>query len=362
MRKVLFVCLLLNIPSLQAVEQIKLSEAQLDNLGVQLGHPQEIDSIPLMEAPAQVSIPHHNEYVVSSFQAGLVQKINVAIGDEVKKGQILVSIKSPELLALQLQHLQTLNELRLVRSQYTRDKNLHQEGVIAAKRWLKTQTDYSVLSSRVNETRQLLSIAGLSDQEIKLLEKKHQLSSQLKLVSPITGTVLQCNVIPGERVDALVPLFRVANLDELWLDISIPQERLKQIHVGDTVYVKGQDATATVFLLAENVNTRNQTVLVRAKIVSGLESLRPGQTVNTQIRQFNNNAKLKVFNSALATHQGKTYIFVKNKDGFNALPVTVLGSEKQTAIISGDVRADDTIAVKGAVALKAAMLGLGGDE
>ncbi len=342
-----------------AREQISLSKTQLFNLGVKLGKPRLINSVPLMDAPAKVSIPPANEYLVSTSQAGLVNHIAVAIGDEVTIGQPLATIKSPDLLALQRHHLKSVNDLRLARTEYRRDQKLYKEGVIADRRWIQTKTSYQVYQSHFNETRQLLEIAGIAEADIAALEKTHRMSGQLNIVSPIAGVVLQRMVSAGERIDALGALFRIANLQELWLDISIPQQRIDLVHIGDKVVIEGMDVSAKVFLMGKSVDEQNQTVLVRAVVESGKENIRLGQSINARISQTSANPVYKVSNSALAQFRDKTYLFVRNAKGFKVQPVKVLGREEQESIITGEIADNSEIAIRGAVALKANFLGLG---
>lgn len=362
MKALVIILICFNSIPLFANEKIKLSATQLYNLGVKLGEPEVINSVPLLGAPAKVTIPPENEYIVSASHAGLVNKIEVTIGDVVEKGQLLAIINSPELLSLQQHHLQSVSDLQLAKAEFLRDQKLYKEGVIADRRWLKTEANYRVFISHLNETRQLLSIAGLSKGEIKQLERKHILNSQLKVVAPISGVVLTRYVTTGERVDALGPLFQVANLNKLWLDISIPQQRINLVHLGDKVAVQNIGVTARIFLLGKNVDYANQTVLVRAEIDSGLDLIRPGQTVSAQISQSSENSMFKVPNTALAQHLGVTYVFLRTQTGFMAQPVQVLGRQESKTIITGEIQANSEIALRGAVALKANFLGLGGDE
>ncbi len=362
MRKLLSIYLLISCAVALAEEQITLSTIQLNNLGVQTGPLIAVKSIPLMNAPAKVSIPPANEYLVSTSHAGLVNRIYVSIGDEIEKGHVLAMIKSPELLALQQRHLKSVNNLRVAKTQYIRDGKLYKEGVIADRRWLETKVNYQVFKSQFNETRQLLEISGISQSDINALEKSHKMSSQLKVSTPISGVVLNRMITVGERVDALASLFRVANLEKLWLDISIPQQRIAQVHIGDTVILEGIETAAKIFLLGKSVNEENQTVLVRAEVKTGKHLVRPGQTVNVKIRQTSQHPIFKVPNTAIAQFKGKSYLFVRNKTGFAVTPVQVLGREEQKTIITGDIQEKNKIAIKGAVALKANFLGLGSDE
>lgn len=358
MKVLLVLVLFLNSIVTVADEQIKLSLIQMYNLGIKLGKLTAIKSTPLLDAPAMVIIPPDNEYIVSTSHAGLISQIKVAMGDDVSKGQVLALINSPELLALQRHHLKSINDLRVAKADFYRDKKLFQEGVIADRRWLQTKAMYNVYLSHVHETRQLLEISGIPTTAIKSLENTHKLTSQLTILSPISGVVLERMVTVGERAVAMAPLFRVANFSKLWFEISIPLQRIQHIRVGDKVIITDTEVMASIFLLGKHVAEKNQTVLARAEIEMGQKLLRPGQAVRVKISQSSVTPMFRVPNSALAQYQGVSYLFLRTKSGFAAKPVKIVGKEAKETIISGDLEEQSEIAIRGAVALKANFLGL----
>jgi cobalt-zinc-cadmium efflux system membrane fusion protein len=188
------------------------------------------------------------------------------------------------------------------------------------------------------------------------------LSGQLNLHSPISGVVMERMAVAGERIDILAPVYRIANLDELWLEINIPHERIGSIKVGDQVLVENTTVSAEITLLGQSVNPENQTLLARATIKGKQSAIRPGQTINTQIIQSSENAVFKVPDAAIAQNEGKSFIFIRNKDGFKVTSITVIGKQGEESIIRGDLTGNEDIAIKGAVALKANWLGLGSTE
>jgi membrane fusion protein, heavy metal efflux system len=341
---------------------VQISEDHFNNLGVTLGKLEPAKQIPVLTAPAKVVIPSTHEYIVSASQSGLITKLNAAMGDKVKKGDVLAQLNSPDLLSMQRLYLKAVSEMQLGSLTYQRDKKLLTDGVIAERRWQETRSQYNAFVSEANEHKQLLEIAGMSDIEIDRLGKTHQLSSQLNVHAPISGIVMDRMAVAGERVDILAPLYRIANLDELWLEINIPHERIGSIKIGDQVLVENTSITAEITLLGQSVNPENQTLLARAKIDGKQSAIRAGQTINTQIIQATESAAFKIPNSAIAQNEGKAFIFIRNKDGFKVCPVKVIGKEGEESIISGDLTGDEDIAVKGAVALKANWLGLGSAE
>ena len=219
------------------------------------------------------------------------------------------------------------------------------------------------LSSEANEQRQLLEIAGMTAGELNRLDKTHRLSSQLNVHSPISGVVMERMAVAGTRIDILAPLYRIANLDELWLEINIPHERIGSIKIGDQVLVENTPISAEITLLGQSVNPENQTLsgacdhkeVNNLPFVSG-KPLIPGLFNPVKVLH------LKYPMPPLPKTKEKPLFSSVIKEGFKVSPVTVIGKQGEESIISGDLTGDEDIAIKGAVALKANWLGLGSAE
>lgn len=339
-----------------------LSKVQLYNLGVKLGALKEVTNIPLLNAPAKVATPPDQEYIVSTSQAGLISRLNKSIGDQVKKGQLLAQINSPELLSLQQQYLRASSERQLAWATYQRDKNLFNEGIIANKRLQESRSKHNRANVEVNAAKQLLKIAGMSSRDVKKLAKTQQLSSELNIYSPITGVVLERMGVAGERLDMLSPIYRVANLEQLWLEINIPQEQVGMVKVGDKVSIDNSHVRAQINLLTESVNSKNQSVLARAIIENKDSQLRVGQNVNVHIEHSSPQTAFKVPNVAIAQSEGQAYIFVRTERGFLVKPIMIIGQHDDSSVIKADLTGTEEIALRGAIALKANWLGLGREE
>lgn len=348
---------------------VQISQENIENLGIKLGKPEPVTQIPVLSAPAKVVIPPTQEYIVSASQAGVIDKLNVAIGDKVAKGQILAQLNSPDLLTLQREYLKAATAQQASLINFNRDKKLLEEGVIPDRRWQESSSQYHSAVSETDEHKQLLEIAGMTTGEVDLLAKTHRLSRQLNVRAPITGVVMERVAVAGTRIDIMAPLYRIANLDELWLDIAIPQERIADIKIGDRATVENSEIKAKITLLGQSVNPENQTILARAVVETAHShaqpenaSLRPGQRLNIRIIQPSEKATFKIPNTAIAQNEGKAFIFIRNQQGFSVTPITVVGKQDDESIVSGELTGNEEIAVSGAVALKANWLGLGSDE
>ncbi len=361
---VLLLNLALSVCSTAIAENtIQISPENSTNLGVKLGKMEAVSQFPVLSAPANIVIPPTQEYVVSAAQAGFIEKMNVAVGDKVVKGQILALLNSPDLLVLQQEYLKADNSLQLATAIYQRDKKLLQEVVISDRLWQETSSQYHSAVSETDKQKQLLEITGMTTSDVAQFGKTHRLSRQLNVHAPITGVVIERLAVVGTHIDMMAPLYRVANLDELWLEIAIPQERISTIKVGDRVEIENSKVTAKISLLDQSVNPENQTILARAVVDKQSQGLlRAGQRLNSRIIQLSDKATFKVPNAAIAQNEGKAFLFIRRPDGFMVTPITVIGKQDADSIISGEFIGTEDIAVNGAVALKANWLGLGSEE
>ena len=341
---------------------ISLSQQQIDNLGIKVGKLKPASHVPLFTAPAKVVIPPAHDFIVSTSQAGLVVKMNASVGDKVTKGEVLGLINSPDLLTLQGNYLKAVGALKLASATYNRDLKLLKEGVVSGRNEQTSLSAYNAAKIEANEARQLLQIAGMSAADLKQLDSTGRLASQISIRSPVTGRVIERMAVSGTHVDPMSPLYRIANLDELWLEINIPQGYIDDVKIGDKVQVENALAEAQINVLGQSVNPENQTILARAIIRENPSSVRVGQKVNIQHMQTSDAVTYFMPDSGIAHQEGKTYLFIKEKKGFRVSQVNILGKQADGSVISGNLSGDETIAIDNAAALKANWLGLGSEE
>lgn len=360
MKTILFYFLLIRSLIVFADEmQVAITQEQIEKLDIQIGSLNSSYQIPLLAAPAKVVVPANHERLVSSPQPGLIVQLQANIGDSVQKGQVLAIINSPSLVGLENEFLSAEKQLSLSELEFKRDKTLQQEGVIAARRWQETQTLHGIKSAQLHTARQLLSMAGLSTAEINQLSISGKLSSELNIPAPINGVVLERYATLGSRLDIQAPLYLIADLSELWLEINIPQEKMHAVHIGDLVQIEKSAITAKISLLGQSVNPENQTVLARAIVDGKHNELRVGQNINVQILQKSEQPVFKVNNSAIAQYEGHNYVFVRNPNGFTVLEIKIIGKQDAESLFSAALSGSEQIAIKGGAALKANWLKLG---
>ena len=312
--------------------------------------------------PAQVVVPNSQLQVISARQGGLVETMIVAEGDTVTTGQMLAKIQSPALLELQRDLLQTLSQLNLAQSTLNRDKQLQEEGIIPKRRYQESLSALQALQTQKEQEEGALQFSGMSNEEITELEKTRKLNSILKITAPFTGVLLEQMAIPGQKLEAADPLFKLAKLSPLWLEIHVPVNVVNNVSMGDTISIPDMNITGEVITIGHKVHAADQGTLIRAIVKENIEQLRPGQFVQARLSQ-RSVAELSylVPGKAIIRFDGKTMIFIETVNGFKAIDVEVIGSHEGQQIISTEQAITDPVVVTGTVSLKAILTGAGGE-
>jgi cobalt-zinc-cadmium efflux system membrane fusion protein len=271
-----------------------------------------------------------------------------------------VRIQSPRLLELQSEYLEIYTRQRLASTNYRRDRQLSEEGIIADRRLLESRANYQELTTSLARVRRLLELAGMDEAELAALGTERELNSTLLVRAPFDGVILEQLVTAGSRVEAADPIYHIAQLDPLWLEIHVPLGELGETRVGQQVVVPELEVTGRIITIGHMVHGADQGVLIRAEVHEGSDRLRPGQFVQTRLAMAAPANSYQVPRSAVVYSTGESYVFVEQPEGFVAVAVTVTEEDAGKLVISAELPANARIATSGAAAIKSAWLQ--GDE
>lgn len=342
-----------------SAEEITISPNEITNLGIEVATPTRASEVAVLEATARVVIPPMADAIVSAPQAGLLAGLHVSVGDEVAQGQVIARLQSSEFLSLQREFLDALNTNLLTRNEYERDQQLFDEGIISNRRLQETTTRSRIAATSLNEHRQLLQIAGLSEGDIRLLETEQKLIQVLDIRAPLDGVILDRMASVGERLDAMAPIYRLADLSSLSLEINVQQENLAAVQPGMSVAVADSpvEYPAQVTTIGRSIDPATQSVMVRALLGDADHGLKPGQFVSARIvseRGIAPTESIWLVPAVAVTRSGESYfVFVRTANGFDVREVQVVGAAAGSLYLVLDIGADGQLAVSGVSALKA---------
>jgi Cu(I)/Ag(I) efflux system membrane fusion protein len=196
--------------------------------------------------------------------SGWVTKVHVNfVGQDVKKGDPLLELYSPDLLATQEEYLLAL-------------KSWEEAG--------KPEGQRRVLDA----TRRRLELWGVAPQELAELHKTRKARETLLLRAPLGGRVLDRNVLEGNYVEPATELYRIADLSVLWLQAKIYEYELPHIELKQPVHVSllsdpKKEVKGLVSFIEPIVQEATRTIKVRVAIDNPKGVFLPGMYANLKI-------------------------------------------------------------------------------
>jgi cobalt-zinc-cadmium efflux system membrane fusion protein len=219
--------------------------------------------------------------------SGRVTRLIAKPGDQVKRGDPLLEIDSPEQLTPQNDFIAAQAAKRKASSQHNlaqivekRVRDLH-EGKAAPSKDLQAaeaqlasaENDLRSADTALEAARARLRIVGRTDAEIAQLEQNGLLSRVTTITAPIGGTVVSRKVGPGQHVkaDSGEALYTIADLSTMWLKAQIFEQDIPQVRIGQEIEARVSAVPNRIFKAridainaAPDLATRR--VIVRAEI------------------------------------------------------------------------------------------------
>lgn len=280
---------------------------------------------------------------------GMVRKLHKLEGDAVKAGDLLAEIESADLGEAQA----SVAALRAHRQ--AAERNAKRERGLAEQK-LTTARELEVAEAELKEQRALLSAA---QQRVAALGGAGGPFGVYMLRAPIDGTVVERHVSAGQSVDQDLVAFRVADLDHLWVELSVFERRLHEVQRGDRVAIRPladpSDAIeGRVAYVGDQIDLDTRSAMVRIEIDNHERKLRPGQSVTAEIRSSAPaKPQVTVPQQAITFVDGKATVFVAVADDrIVPRPVELgAGDGARQAVVEG-LSEGDRIVTKGVFALK----------
>ncbi|WP_295002412.1 efflux RND transporter periplasmic adaptor subunit [uncultured Dechloromonas sp.] len=348
-----FLLLALASPPASPAETLTLQAAQLKALGIATQTVGAADDGRPGGLPARVVVPNEQMRVVAAPVGGMIELLAVAPGASVRRGQVVARLASPQALELQRDALQAGSQSALLQQNLKRDEQLFAEGLIAESRLQATRAAAAQAGAQASERRQGLALAGIAP---------GKLGGPLSLLAPIDGIVLEQAAQLGQRVEASAPIYRIARLSPLWLEIQAPLGLAAGLREGMPVKLANSAVSGKLIAVGRVVDSASQSVLLRAAVSKGAETLTPGQVVEVELAGADRTGQ-RLPAAALFRHDGKTFAFVQVSSddqgaSFAARPLRVVSQGGETVAVEG-IKANERVAVKGVSALKAMLTGVG---
>ncbi len=223
-------------------------------------------------------------------------------GQQVRKGDPLLDIYSPELVAAQ------------------------QEYLLAVK--ARNTLGHSG-ESLLRAAKEKLELWDIRDAQLADLERAGQVKKTLTLYAPLAGFVIEKSVLRGQKVMAGENLFKIADLSRVWVLGDVYEYELPFLKTGQDVTITlsafpGEEFRGTVSFIYPYLNPETRTNTIRVEVPNPGFRLKPEMYANLSIQE-DAGRKLAVPADAIITSGQETFAFVDKGDGILEPRKVVLG-------------------------------------
>lgn len=251
--------------------------------------------------------------MVNTSIPGKINDVKVVLNQNIKKGQLLCTVESNEFIELQKNYFIAQAQLKPVKSNYLRQKQLLEENISSEKAFFEAEAAYEILVAEVSATKAQLENMQISEE----LLQEGKIQNNYKIYAPIDGQIQQINSQIGEYIEPQDVLMHIVNGKNALLEFVIYADFATNIEIGQHLHFftsvnRSRDYEAEVISVGQSMNSELQGVVCQAKIL-GEESLIPGSKVMLEL--FYNNVDLRAIDhEAILKAENKYYVLVLDKE------------------------------------------------
>jgi membrane fusion protein, heavy metal efflux system len=272
----------------QNQDSLDLSDSQLTAVKVE---PVEARDFPV-EKEAVGSIDFNEDMAVQVFTPyqGRIIALFAEVGDDVKKGQTLFTIDSPDLLQAESTLIAAAGVAELTDKNLARLRDLYASHAVSQHDVEQATSDQQTAEGNLRAARDAVRIFGKSDADIQKIVSQRLADPTLVVQSPIDGRVTARNAAPGLLVQpgAAPAPYTVANIDTMWMLANVADTDSPAFRVGQQEQVAidafpGRVFDGRVTTIGATVDLNTRRVLVRSEIKDPQHELRSGMFANFTI-------------------------------------------------------------------------------
>jgi cobalt-zinc-cadmium efflux system membrane fusion protein len=332
---------------------VRLTEAQRQSIHLHTVEPAQFRRT--VEVNGVVDFDNDQATSVLAPFSGPVSRLLVSPGDSVKQGQPLAAVDSPDFAAAVSAYRKALATAQTDRRIADQDSDLLQHKGVSQREAEQAQTDASNAEADRDAALRALVSLNVPPQVIRDIEAGRVTEHSGALIrSPVTGTVVEKLITPGELLDGgTTPCFTVADLSRVWVMAQLFGADLSAVSVGDTAEVitgiGANNFQGKVDNIAALVDPDTRAVAVRVVVDNPRHFLKKQMYVRVRIEARQPSSGLLIPVSAvLRDDENLPFVYVALSDGSFARRHVTLGyrSGDQYEIPAG-LSAGDQVVITG---------------
>ncbi len=339
--------------------ELELSPEVLQEFGIRLATAGPGRVAVTAHLTGEVVIAPDRLYHVVPQVSGIVREAYKEVGDKVEAGDLLAILASRELAAAKAALLIAKSRLDLANANLARERQLFRKGITSKRIFLETQQAQIAASVELDAAKHRLLALGLKPEEVEAVLKHREKGdlTRYELRAPASGEVIEKHAALGEFLQSDRTAFVLADLNRVWVHLTVYQKDLPRIHPGLPVRIEAEHgiapATGKIDYVSPVLDEQARSALARVILDNPDRRWRPGMFVSAKVGVTEKQAAVAIPASALVELEGKTIVFVQEEPGhFEPRPVRIGQRGLDRVEILSGLKAGEPFIAQGAFLLK----------
>ncbi|HPR63241.1 MAG TPA: efflux RND transporter periplasmic adaptor subunit [Thermoanaerobaculia bacterium] len=290
--------------------------------------------------------------------SGIVQSVYYSLGDQVSKGDVLATLSSRELADTKAAYLAARERLSLAESTYTREETLFTKKISSEQEYLDARNGLAEARIESRSAEQKLLALGFTPEDCSAMTPGSDDSlTRYPIQAPFDGIVIERHLTLGETAQAESPIFTIADLSTVWIDLQVYQKDIGHIRAGQMANIKTDHGTETsipIKFVQPLMGKETRTALARLITENHDGRWHPGCFVTAEVITETLEVSIRVPREAVvALDDGVPVVFVRDDHGYDPVPVKPGREDRNYVEILSGLNPGDPYVSRGAFSLRA---------
>ncbi len=258
-------------------------------------------------AVGEVSFAEDNVVRIYPIVSGAVESVHVALGDYVKRGQLLATLLSTDISLYQRDYNIAKSNLEVEEKNLSRAQELFKSGMMSEKDLSQAKNSFNNARAEYDERKQVLELYGGSSQQDAIF----------RVTAPREGYIVERNINTGTqiRTDNGTNIFTISDLKTVWVWANVHESDIAKVHEGDAVRVKtiafpDEFFEGKVDKISTMLDPDSRVVRVRTELSNSNGLLKPEMFATVQITPRNSEKVLVINNNAIILEDNQYYVMM----------------------------------------------------
>ncbi len=343
--------------------ELHLTMAQVRSAKIKIGKIEKREIRDYIEVTGSIEAPPQSKASIYAPLEAFVHKVDLLVGDKVKKGQTIAVLQHPNFTKLQYNYLEALNQLKVTQQEFQRKKMLFKKDIVAKKAYQLAESNYNSAKSLVDSYSSQLKMANLSPQKIE----KEGIQQYVYIQAPISGYIVKNNLNKGKFLGANAEMMEIVDYNHIHAELNVFSPDIERLKNKDE-FIFTQNGTDKKYKgyikqISQRVDNQSKTVNVHGHFKEEYKDLKIGTFINAMIL-LDGSMVYAVPEDAIIDFEGEKIIFKAESDHeFIPLDVSIGNTDNGFVEIKTihDNNFDIEIVTQGAHFLKGELLKSSGE-